>query len=295
MAREDFVGVVRNSMAGLGFDQDASMVIFPIAPFLVDSDISPVERDVHKVAEGLTDWKPANSETGIQYPPRVRIEANGYEAAYDKMNRHFITSTWGDGLPLNPPTEERVSWILQGTNRDRKSVIGKVMPRGGIATVETLAATLAMSGGRPEYLPVMIAAVECILDPAMEHDKFQATSGSTYPVVIVNGPVHNHHRIGAARCRLELVVFHRRIKNTFDRRDHYRQVFRSSAGHGKRCRQRFNRGNPTARHDLADHRFAIPVGSLKYPGYPLLGRRIQRQSIAPGTGNEMAIHLVIGL
>lgn len=189
--------MVRNSVAGLGFDQDASMVIFPISPFLVDSDISPVERDVHKFAEGLTDWKPASSETGIQNPPKVRIEANGYEAAYDKMNRQFITSTWGDGLPLNPPTEERVSWILQGTDRARDSLIGKVMPRGGIATVETLAVSLAMSGGRPEYLPVMIAAVECILDPEMEHDKFQATSGSTYPVVIVNGPIGKDIRLNS--------------------------------------------------------------------------------------------------
>lgn len=189
--------MVRNSVAGLGFDQDASMVIFPISPFLVDSDISPVERDIHKFAEGLTDWKPASGETGIQNPPKVRIEANGYEAAYDKMNRQFITSTWGDGLPLNPPTEERVSWILQGTDRARDSLIGKVMPRGGIATVETLAVSLAMSGGRPEYLPVMIAAVECILDPEMEHDKFQATSGSTYPVVIVNGPIGKDIRLNS--------------------------------------------------------------------------------------------------
>ena len=189
--------MVRNSVAGLGFAQDASMVIFPIAPFLVDSDISPVARYVMKFAAGLTDWQPATKETGISTPPKLRVEANGFEAAYDKMNRQFIVNTWGDGLPVNPPTEERVSWILHGTDRPRDSVVGKVMPRGGIATVETLAVSLAMAGGRPEYLPVMIAAVEAILDPAMEHDKFQATSGSTYPVIIVNGPIGKEIRLNS--------------------------------------------------------------------------------------------------
>ena len=93
------MGVVRNSLAGLGFDQDASMVIFPISPFLVDSDISPVERDVHKFADGLTNWQPETFETGVKTPPKLRVEANGYEAAYDKMHRQFIVNTWGDVLP----------------------------------------------------------------------------------------------------------------------------------------------------------------------------------------------------
>ena len=46
-----------------------------------------------------------------------------------------------------------------------------------------------MAGGRPEYLPVLLAAIDAIIDPAMEHDKLQATSGSPFPVVIVNGPI----------------------------------------------------------------------------------------------------------
>ena len=181
--------MVRNSMAGLGFDQDASMVVFPIDPFLVGSDLSPIEQAIDKFSDGLTRWKAATDETGLRQPPKVRIEANGYEAAFDKMNRLFLTSTWGDGLPLNPPTEERVEWILKGSDLAPQNVIGKIMPRGGIATVETLAVSLAMAGGRPEYLPVLIAATRCILDPELEHDKFQATSDSTFPVVIVNGPI----------------------------------------------------------------------------------------------------------
>ena len=197
LTREDFVGVTRNAMAGLGFDQDVSMVVFPIDPFLVDSDISPIGEALQDFVDGLTSWRPAANEIGVKAPPRVPIEANGYEAAVDKMNRLFLTNTWGDGLPLNPPSMERVDWILTGTDMDRDDIIGKFMPRGGVATVETIAVSLAMAGGRPEYLPVLIAAVDGFLDPGLEHDKVQATSGSTFPIVIVNGPIAEEIRLNS--------------------------------------------------------------------------------------------------
>ena len=197
MTRDEFVGVLNNAIAGLGFDREVAMVTFPIDPFLVGGDVSPIEAKAEDFVEGLISWSPTTTETGMHEPPKVRIEANGYEAAFDQMNRLFLTNTWGDGLPLNPPTEERVGWILKGTDRAPSDVIGKFMPKGGIATVETIAVALAMAGGRPEYLPVLIAATEAILDPGMEHEKFQATSGSTFPVVIVNGPIAKDIRLNS--------------------------------------------------------------------------------------------------
>ena len=189
--------MVRNAIAGLGFDQDASMVVFPIAPFLVGGDIAPIGEAFERFVAGLTGWQPRSRDTGLRQPPKLRIEANGFEAALDRMNRQFLINTWGDGLPLNAPSQERVGWILQGSDLARDHVLGKVLPRGGIATVETIAISLAAAGGRPEYLPVLIAAMQAILDPAIEHDKWQATSGSTYPVVIVNGPIAKQIRLNA--------------------------------------------------------------------------------------------------
>ena len=191
------MGVVRNAHAGLGFDQDACMVTFPIDPFLVGGDISPVGRKFEHFVAGLTSWRPRADSTGVWQPPKLEIEANGFEAALDKMNRQFLVNMWGDGLPLNAPTGERIDWILKGTDLPRDHVVGKVMPRGGIATVETIAVSLAMAGGRPEYLPVLIAAMTAILDPKMDHDKWQATSGSTFPVVIVNGPIAKQIRLNS--------------------------------------------------------------------------------------------------
>jgi hypothetical protein len=70
-------------------------------------------------------------------------------------------------------------------------------PRGGLVTVEACAAALAMAGGRPEYLPVLLAAVDAFLDPSTNSDQLQAASGSAFPVVIVNGPIGKQIRLNA--------------------------------------------------------------------------------------------------
>jgi hypothetical protein len=100
-------------------------------------------------------------------------------------------------LPLWPATRERVDWILKGAALPRTHGFGKFPPRGGTTTVETCAIALAMAGGRPEYLPVLIAAVEGCLDPTTGFDQLQATSGGPFPVVIVNGPIANQIRLNS--------------------------------------------------------------------------------------------------
>ena len=197
LTRQDFAGLVRSAVAGMGFHRDIAMVVFPVDQFLVESDISPIGRDIGEFIAGLTSWEPPARQKGSSAPPRLRIEAGNHEEATDRFNRLFLNNLWGDGLPLAPPTEARVKWISRGTDMAPEAEVGRVMPRGGIATVETLAVALAMAGGRPEYLAVLIAAMSAILDAAMHHDKWQTTSASTFPTVIVNGPVARDIRLNA--------------------------------------------------------------------------------------------------
>lgn len=197
MGRNDFVTVVRNAVAGLGFAPEIAMVTFPIETFLVQSDIGQVDRDAEKFVDGLTNWRPTQARGGGRELPMIRMESMDHAQAYADFNSLAIRRRWGDGLPLVPPTEERIRWILEGTDLPRDHVIGKLMPRGGIVTLETLAVSLAMAGGRPEYLPVLHAAIEAILDPVLEHEGWQATSSSTFPVVIVNGAAARAIRLNA--------------------------------------------------------------------------------------------------
>jgi len=76
-------------------------------------------------------------------------------------------------------------------------VLGTFPPRGGVTTVETCAIALAMAGGRPEYLPVLLAAVDAFLDPESGSAQLQAASGSAFPVVIVNGPIGDQIRVNS--------------------------------------------------------------------------------------------------
>jgi hypothetical protein len=186
-----------NAVAGLGLAADAAMVTFPIDVFLPGSDISPLEARRREFYDALTRWRPAPAGAGAGETPMVRVEAPGVEDAYARANHLMLANRWGDGLPLWPPTRERVDWILRGAAQPRRQRLGTFPPRGGVTTVESCAIALAMAGGRPEYLPVLVAAVEAFLDPASGSAQLQAASGSAFPVVIVNGPLGARIRLNA--------------------------------------------------------------------------------------------------
>ncbi len=165
------------------------MVIFPVGLFLVGSDLGPLRDKVASFIEALTQWEPKTQDTRTMDPPPLKIRGENYGENFAKMNRIFLARRWGDGLPLLPPTAERVNWILRGTDLPPTTRIGKILPLGNLATVQTVAIALAMAGGRPEYLPVLIATVEALIDPDLAHQSWQATSSSVYPAAIINGPV----------------------------------------------------------------------------------------------------------
>ena len=196
LGRDDFVGVVRNAVAGLGFAPDIAMVSFPISMFLAESDISPLKAGLDRFVDGLTTWTPQSAARTARLP-MIAVEADEPLQLSDRFNRLFLNRKWGDGLPLVPPTRERVQWILQGTDVPPDTLIGKFLPRGGIVSMETAAVSLAMAGGRPEYLPVLVAALEAVFDPVIFHETWQATSCSTFPAIIVGGPIAQQIRLNS--------------------------------------------------------------------------------------------------
>ena len=99
-----------------------------------------------------------------------------------------------DGLPVVPPTEERVARMLAGTSRQPGDVVADVPPNLAPATVEKVAINAVMAGCRPEYLPVVIAAVEAACTDAFNLHGVLATTYFVGPLVIVNGPIR--HEIG---------------------------------------------------------------------------------------------------
>ena len=96
---------------------------------------------------------------------------------------------WTDGLPVTPPTDERVLAMLKGTRRRPDEVIGKIPPYLGTCTVEKAAINAVLAGCRPEYLPVLLAALEAALEPVFTLHGVLATTYFSSPVIIVNGPI----------------------------------------------------------------------------------------------------------
>ena len=96
---------------------------------------------------------------------------------------------WSDGLPLVPPTPERVARLLTGTTRDPADVVAVVPPDLVECTVEKVAINAVMAGCRPEYLPVVLAAVEGACTDTFNIHGVLATTWFAGPVLIVDGPI----------------------------------------------------------------------------------------------------------
>ena len=112
-------------------------------------------------------------------------------------NTFFEERGWTDGLPVIPPTEERIVRMFEGIGRDPQDVIGYVPPRWAPATVEKIAINAVMAGCRPEYMPIVTAAVEALTDPKLNLYALQATTGGPAVMLIVNGPIRHRLKINS--------------------------------------------------------------------------------------------------
>jgi hypothetical protein len=106
-----------------------------------------------------------------------------------EVNRGFASAGYTDGLPIIPPTAERVARMVAGSGLDAGHSIGKVPPIWGEATIQRIAANAVMAGCEPEYMPIVVAALRATLDPRFNLHGVQCTTHVTTPLVVVHGPV----------------------------------------------------------------------------------------------------------
>ncbi len=110
-------------------------------------------------------------------------------ASGDDVAEFMFDQGFSDGLPLVPPTPERVMRMLSGTHRDPQDLVATMPPNMGEATVEKIAINAVMAGCKPEYLPVVIAAVEAVCTDEFNIHGVTATTMGAAPVMVVNGPI----------------------------------------------------------------------------------------------------------
>ena len=114
---------------------------------------------------------------------------------FDEVQEHFQSRGWTDGLPIVPPTGDRVRRMVEYTGRDPQDLIASLPPAAGEATVEKVAVNAVMAGCKPEYMPVIIAALEALMEPEFNLNGIQTTTNPTGPLLIVNGPIRQRLEI----------------------------------------------------------------------------------------------------
>ena len=155
--------------------------------------------------ESLVGWDRAGYERLLRTPlpdrgPAVkpgcgsRLHEPAVADGLDELEDMFERG-WTDGLPVVPPTPERVERMLGG--RDPGHVLGVMPPAGGTATLERVAACAVLAGCRPEYFPVVQAAVEAALDPALNPHGLAVTTQAGGVVIVVNGPARERLGLNA--------------------------------------------------------------------------------------------------
>jgi hypothetical protein len=146
-----------------------------------------VEAIFPDILRTATQWK-ATAELPPQKPiyPAERFQFRG---TVEDVNKLFFEKGWSLGLPVIPPTPERVEAMLKGTNRKPDELLWEVPPRKGALTVELVAVHAVMAGCKPEYMPLLLAIVEGMKDPIFDWAGQTTTTNPTFPLIIVNGPI----------------------------------------------------------------------------------------------------------
>ena len=182
---EGFLGQAASTAAGLG------MPNLPVALVPGHVDVQTAEElrrnvlgvTVEAVIQGLT-AAPAEAADVDEPSPTGVV----FEGTPDEVNRHFYAKGWSDGLPIVPPTAERVREFLRFTALDPDEELGVLLPDQRSATVRAVAANGVMAGCRPEYMPILVALVLAMADRRYGVEHSGNTPGSE-TLIVLNGPV----------------------------------------------------------------------------------------------------------
>jgi hypothetical protein len=128
--------------------------------------------------------QPAAQEILAEPDPREIV----FQGTFEQVNAHFYEREWSDGLPIVPPTIEKIEAFLEFTDRAPDESLGILLPENRAATIWAIAVNGVMAGCRPEYMPILVALVEAMADPVYGVEHSGNTPGAD-TLIILNGPI----------------------------------------------------------------------------------------------------------
>lgn len=161
-----------------------------------------VDEQIDDIVRGLTVLPPApGTKRGPQAASETTevftVEMDATPEGLDAVNQFLAARDWSDGIPVIPPTPEAVARMLLGTRRQPQDVLMVMEPGFGLATVEKIAINAVMAGCSPEQFPVLLAAIDCLAQPQMNHRDMQVSGHTEAPIILVNGPIAKRAGINA--------------------------------------------------------------------------------------------------
>ena len=178
-----FLGQGRITAKGLGYE-NLPFATHPGQP-LVCTDELVYENTVNILCdEAVTGLTVQPKSAADEAEPGLRDII--FSGDFEEVNEYFYLNRWQDGLPIVPPTVEKVEEFLRYTDRADDELLGIIQPDNREVRVWNVAVNGVMSGCLPEYMPILIAIVEGILDPAFQHEHLGHTPGME-ELIIING------------------------------------------------------------------------------------------------------------
>ncbi len=190
-----FAGAARRQAAGRGMDDLPVVEIpHPMHSATHQTVTERAETVVHSLVAALTERTTSVANEAVTHLPDT-LELNADPVAIEE---YFFAQGWTDGLPITPPTRAAVDAMLAQTARDRSELLGPIPPRMRIVPLEKIAINAVMAGCKPDYFPVVLAAVEAVLDENCRLYGIQTATNNTTPLLIVNGPAIKRLGLNAA-------------------------------------------------------------------------------------------------
>ncbi len=182
---EGFIGQAGSTSVGLGLP---NLPLALVPGHVGNQSEQEMERNVREVTLDAVVANlleaPADAPAVTEPSPREIV----FEGSFEEVNRYFYECEWSDGLPIVPPTAEKVGEFLGFTDRDPDEMIGVILPDNRAVTIWSVAVNGVMAGCRPEYMPVLLALAEAMADPEYGVEHSGNTPGAE-TLITINGPI----------------------------------------------------------------------------------------------------------
>ena len=182
---EGFLGQAAATSVGLGMP---NMPVATIAGHPGAQTVAEIRANAAAVTAAEVIANLTQQPDEVTFEPEPGPYDIVFTGSFEDVNEHFIAMEWSDGLPIVPPTKEKIEQFLSFTTRRPDETLGVVLPASRAVTIWATAVNGVMAGCKPEYMPILVALAEAMCDPDYGVEHSGNTPGAE-TLIVLNGPI----------------------------------------------------------------------------------------------------------